>query len=299
MDLAALKIFAAVVSEGSVTGAAKRLHRVQSNVTTRIRQLEQDLGVALFIREGKRLHLAPEGQLLLDYAQRLLALAEEARTAMQDPRPRGVLRLGAMESTAAVRLPEPLNRYHQLYPDVTLELRIGNPQVLGAAILAGELDAALVAEPIADAPFDKVTVFEEEPVIVSAAGRTQPGRKPALPRTMIAFEPGCPHRARLEGWYAQRGDMPDRVIELGSYHAMLGCVAAGMGIALLPRSVLATFPDNMRLQVHKLPPGENRVDTVMIWRKGAGSPKILALQKVLIEQKQAGRTGSGRKTRAH
>ncbi len=287
MDLAALKIFVAVVREGSVTAAAKRLHRVQSNVTTRIRQLEQDLGVALFIREGKRLHLAPEGQLLLDYAVRLLALADEARTAMQDPRPRGVLRLGAMESTAAVRLPEPLNRYHQLYPDVTLELRIGNPKVLGAAILAGELDAALVAEPIAEAPFDKVAVFVEEPVIVSAAGRPQPGGKSASPTTMIAFEPGCPHRARLEGWYAQRGDMPERVIELGSYHAMLGCVAAGMGIALLPRSVLATFPDTMRLQVHKLPPGQNRVDTVMIWRKGAASPKLLALQKVLSEQEQA------------
>ncbi|WP_315838230.1 LysR family transcriptional regulator [Bradyrhizobium prioriisuperbiae] len=293
MDLAALKIFVAVVREGSVTGAAKRLHRVQSNVTTRIRQLEQDLGVALFIREGKRLHLAPEGQLLLDYADRLLALADEARAAMQDPRPRGVLRLGSMESTAAVRLPEPLNRYHQLYPDVTLELHIGNPQVLGSAILAGELDAALVAEPIADGPFDKVAVFEEEPVIVAAAGRS--GRKDALPRTMIAFEPGCPHRARLENWFAQRGEMPERIIELGSYHAMLGCVAAGMGIALLPKSVLATFPDNMRLQVHKLPQGENRVDTVMIWRKGGGSPKILALQKVLSEGKPAGR-GGRRKT---
>ena len=137
MDLSDLRIFCAVVREGGVTRAAKRLHRVQSNITTRVRQLEEDLGTALFIREGKRLHLAPAGQVLLDYADRLLALAEEARTAVQDPRPRGTFRLGAMESTAAVRLPGPLSDYHQRFPDVTLELRTGNPQVLAAAILAG------------------------------------------------------------------------------------------------------------------------------------------------------------------
>lgn len=66
MDLSDLKIFSAVVREGSVTRAAQRLFRVQSNVTTRIRQLEEDVGVSLFIRQGKRLHLSPAGQVLLD-----------------------------------------------------------------------------------------------------------------------------------------------------------------------------------------------------------------------------------------
>ncbi len=65
-------------TEGGITAAARRLHRVQSNVTTRVRQLEEDLEVALFSREGKRLRLTPAGRRLLDYADRLLALAEEA-----------------------------------------------------------------------------------------------------------------------------------------------------------------------------------------------------------------------------
>jgi DNA-binding transcriptional LysR family regulator len=281
MDLSDLRIFTAVVREGSVTGAAKRLNRVQSNVTTRIRQLEDDLDVALFIREGKRLRLAPAGQALLGHAERLLKMADEARAAVRDPKPRGVLRLGAMESTAAVRLPAALNEYHRRHPEVTLELRTGNPGVLAAAILAGELDAALVAEPIADAPFEKVFVFEEEPVIVSAAGQPQIGRKAGFPKTIIAFEHGCPHRKRLETWYAKHGEMPERIVELGSYHAMLSCVAAGMGIALLPRSVLTTFPESRRLAVHNLPSGENRSETVLIWRKGAGSPNIEALRQIL------------------
>src|SRR5262249_23443707 len=168
MDLTDLRIFRSVVREGGVTRAAARLHRVQSNVTTRIRQLEEDLGVALFIRARKRLHLAPAGQVLLDYADRLLALADEARAAVRDQRPRGVFRLGAMESTAAVRLPGPLAEYHRRHPDVTLELRTGNPQTLAAAVLAGELDAALVAEPIARAPFAKGAAFWEELGLVAA-----------------------------------------------------------------------------------------------------------------------------------
>ena len=110
MELAELRIFRAVVNEGGVTRAAERLHRVQSNVTTRIRQLEEKLGTELFIREGKRLRLTPSGQVLLGFADRLLALADEAGAAVLDPRPRGTFRLGAMESTAAVRLPEPLSR---------------------------------------------------------------------------------------------------------------------------------------------------------------------------------------------
>jgi DNA-binding transcriptional LysR family regulator len=287
MDLSDLKIFCAVVREGGITRAAQRLHRVQSNVTTRIRQLEQDVGIALFVREGKRLHLSPAGQVLLGYAERLLSLAEEARNALQDPRPRGVLRLGAMESTAAVRLPGPVNDYHRLYPDVALELRTGNPPALSKALLAHELDAALVTLPIADALFEKVAVFEEEPVIVAAAGTPAIGKggNGWFPSTIIAFEHGCPHRKRLEDWYARRHRMPERTVELGSYHAMLGCVAAGMGVALLPRSVLSTFPESRRLRVHRLPPGENRAVTYLIWRKGADSPKVQALRMILTRQR--------------
>jgi DNA-binding transcriptional LysR family regulator len=281
VDLSDLRIFATVVREGGVTRAAEKLNRVQSNVTTRIRQLEQDLDVTLFLREGKRMHLAPAGQALLGYADRLLTLADEARASVRDPRPRGVFRLGSMESTAAVRLPKALNEYHRLHPEVTLELRIGNPVELATAILAGELDAALVAEPIADTPFDKAFAFQEEPVLVSAAGRHPVGKRQQFPATIVAFEHGCPYRKRLENFYAKRGEMPGRIVELGSYHAMLGCVAAGMGVALLPKSVLSTFPESKRLSVQQLPPGENRADTVLIWRKGAGSPNIKALQDIL------------------
>ena len=287
MDLSDLRIFRAVVEAGGITAAARQLHRVQSNVTTRVRQLEENLGVELFIREGKKLHLSPAGQVLLDYADRLLTLADEARNAVQDPSPRGLFRLGAMESTAAVRLPGPLAEYHRRYPQVTLELHTGNPQQLATAILAGELDAALVAEPVADAPFEKTLAFEEELVLVAAADHPPIDTEGDAPETVIAFEVGCPHRKRLETWYEGRGDMPARTIEMSSYHVMLGCVVAGMGVSLLPRAVLSGYPERDRLSVHPLPPGQDKAETVLIWRKGAGSPKIAALNEILKESRVA------------
>src|SRR5258705_12243488 len=267
MDLSDLLIFSAVMREGGVTRAAERLHRVQSNVTTRIRQLEEDLAVPLFIREGKRLHLAPAGQVLLGYAERLLALADEARGAVQDSSPRGTFRLGAMESTAAVRLPGLLSEYHRRHPGVVLELRTGNPQVLGGAILAGDLDAALVAEPIADAPFEKTFAFDEELVIVGAANHPPIGKSGGLAPTTTVFAHGCPHRKRLEEWYSNRPDMPERTLRFASDHAILGCSRAGMGLAPIPKSVLTTFPERKRLSVHLLARAENCAQTVLIWRK--------------------------------
>ncbi len=281
MELSDLRIFRAVVDEGGITRAAEKLLRVQSSVTTRIKQLEEDLDTQLFLRQGKKLHLTPAGHTLLDYARRLQALSDEARNAVQDPRPRGVFRLGAMESTAAVRLPRPLTEYYRRFPEVDLQLRTGNPTQLATAILAGELDAALVAEPIADGPFDRITAFEEDLVLVAKKDHPTVCDDQPLPPTIIAFEHGCPHRKRLESWYEQRGDMPRHTVQLSSYHAMMGCVVVGMGVALLPGSVLDTFPENHLLSRHTPPPGLDKAETLLIWRKGAMSPKIDALVEIL------------------
>jgi len=283
MDLSDLHIFRSVVRAGGVTRAAEQLNRVQSNITTRVRQLEADLGVDLFIREGKRLHLSPAGRLLLDYADRLLGLAQEAREALHDDTPRGLLRLGAMESTASVRLPVPMNEYLRRYPDVSLELRTSNPLKLSAALLNGEIDAVIAAEPLADAPFEKVPLYDEEIVIIAAAGHARiKSPKDASPHAVLAFETGCPYRLRLENWFAHSGEMPDRIVEISSYHAMLGCVVAGMGISLVPRMVLSTFPDARLLSLHRLPPGLDRALTVLMWRKGTLSPKVRALRDLLV-----------------
>lgn len=296
MDLSDLLIFRAVHQAGGITRAAEKLNRVQSNITTRVQQLEQDLGVELFIRNGKKLHLSPAGAILLDYADRLLDLADEAREAVHDTKPRGMLRLGSMESTAAIRLPEPLIEFHQRYPDVKLELRTGVPLDLSTAVLTGELDAALVAEPIADAPFEKLPLFDEELVLVAPPGHRRIVSPADLnPQVVLAFEANCPYRKRLEQWFAQAGEMPTRIIEMSSYHTMLGCAVAGMGIALLPRMVIDSTPQAKFLSVHHLPANLGRIPTALIWRKGTLSPKVRALKEILEKAGNKARTPTRKK----
>lgn len=282
MELSDLQIFRAVARCGGITRAAAQLHRVQSNVTTRVKQLEQALGVDLFLRDGRRLQLSPAGTVLLGYADRLLALAQEARAALKEAEPGGLLRLGAMESTAAARLPAPLSRYHRRYPNVQLELRTGPTLRLVHLVLRGELDAALVSEPLADERIEKAAAFNEELVLVAAADHPRI-RKPAdvRVRTLLAFESGCSYRERLEEWFATARVLPERTVELSSYHAILGCAAAGMGVALVPRSVLEGLPARTQLSIHSLPPRYARAKTVLIWRSQAGSPNVQSLAEAL------------------
>jgi DNA-binding transcriptional LysR family regulator len=285
MDLGDLRIFRAVVEEGGVTRAAEKLSRVQSNVTTRVRQLEDRLGVTLFLREGRQMRLTPEGQALYGYAGQLLELAEEAQAAISDPTPSGVFRLGSGESTAAVRLPGPLSRYLERWPKVELKLSIGNPVTLSSQVLAGDLEAAFFAEPVGEG-LDSVPAFVEELVIVTAVGHP-PVTPGALPEAILVFEQGCPHRRAIEHLYADCGCRPAQSIEIASYHAMLGCAVVGMGAALMPRSVLGTFPEAGRLKVHPLPEGRNRLTTRLAWRLGAPSPRVAALAELIAGEAAA------------
>jgi DNA-binding transcriptional LysR family regulator len=288
MELADLHVFRTVVEAGGITRAAERLHRVQSNVTTRIKQLEEELGVALFVRERRRLQLAPAGKALLGYAERILALAAEAREAVQGSRPSGVLRLGAMESTAAVRLPRPLATFHARYPDVSVELSTGDTATLAPQVLAGTLDAALVVEPVSDPRLETLPIYDEELVIVADTGHP----RIASPRdvkkpTLLAFHPGCPHRSRLERWFQRDGAVIDRVVELSSYHAILGCAVAGMGVALMPKSVLDSYAERRRLSVHALAGEFRSARTLLISRKDTAQAKVRALADVLLAERAA------------
>lgn len=292
MDLAALTVFRAVVRENGVTRAAAKLNRVQSNVTARIKQLEAELGTALFARDGRRLVLTPAGETLLPYAERLLALADEARNALADTRPRGRLALGTMESTAASRLPAPLARYHQQWPDVALELTTDTSKCLIERLRKYEIDAALLARPpepdTLDDTLEAVPVFRETLVMLTPRGhRPIRAASDIALSTLVAFERGCAYRGYVERWYAEHGIRPARVLELGSYHAIVACVAAGAGVAVAPRSVLDVLARGLHnVAIHPLVEFE-AIETLLVWRRGQASAALAALRDTLLEPPNA------------
>jgi DNA-binding transcriptional LysR family regulator len=279
LDLESLEIFRAVVTEGGVLRAAARLNRVQSNITTRVRQLEERLGVALFRRNGRGLALTAEGHRLLSYAERLLQLSDEATLALRDGRPMGRFRLGSLESAAGVRLPPILARFHALYPDVTVELCTAPTAPLIEKVLKFEIDAAFVSEPFLAPGLETLPMFEEELIVISPPGASAETAAQLAGRTIIAFARGCSYRRRLEEWLAGAAASPERILEFASYHAIAACVAAGAGVAILPRSVLESLPARDQVTRHVLPPEIARNRTHLVWR-APSSPALDALMEI-------------------
>jgi len=282
MDLTELRIFKAVAEQGGILRAASTLNRVQSNVTTRVKRLEARLGTRLFNREGRRLVLSAEGKILLDYAERLLRLSSEAQAAVKGRAPHGALKVGALESTAATRLPQVLARFHKAHPAVRLELATGTTAALAARVMRGELDAAFIAEPFAARNLEAEPAFTEELVLITPKSHprvTTP--KDLRDSTILAFASGCAYRRRLESWLGRSSMVAERVMEYGSYHAIVACAAAGSGIAVVPRSVLRASGMEGQLAVHALPPKIANARTLLVWRRGHQSAALEALRKEL------------------
>src|SRR5215467_2019257 len=281
IDLESLKIFRTVVDEGGVIRAANKLNRVQSNVTTRIRQLEEHLGTRLFRREGRFIRLSAEGQTLVVYADRLLRLADEAVSEMRTGKPKGVFRLGALESTAGSRLAPILSRYHTLYPDVVVELATGTAGALVTRVMNFELEAAFVSEPFTAPGLDARPVFEERLVLVTSrvirkvSGPADLGRS-----TLIAFAQGCSYRRRIEDWLESANVTPERILEFASYQAIIACVAAGTGFAVVPKSVLEALRATRSVRQHVLPKRFSHNRTYIVWN-GNPSPLLNGLLTLL------------------
>ena len=282
MDLVELQIFKAVAEQGGITKAAQALHRVQSNVTTRVKQLEERLGTALFHRHGRRLVLSDEGKVLLDYAEQMLRLSSEAQAALKGRGPHGVFKLGALESTAATRLPPVLARYHRDHPAVRLELVTGTSGALVDRVLRGEIEAAFVAEPFAEKNLETQHTFTEELVLITPKGHRRVTRPQDIDeRVVLAFTTGCSYRRRLESWLGRSSIVAERVMEYGSYHAITACVAAGGGIAVVPKSVLRTTGVEGQVAVHPLPASVADAKTMLVWRAGHRSAPLDALRQEL------------------
>lgn len=280
LDLESLDIFRAVVQAGGVVRAATRLNRVQSNVTTRIKQLEARLGVRLFQRQGRSLVLTPSGQTLLTHAEHLLRTADDVESAMRLSAANETLRIGSMESTAGSRLPQVLTRLHQQHPQVRIELQTGTTAAMTRMVQQYELDLAFVGEPFSVKGLQAKPVFEEELILITH--RSHPPVTEATDlemQTLLAFAAGCSYRKRLEDWLAMSGVHAEQVLELSSYQAIIACAAAGAGCALVPASLLNALQAQHDVRCHRLPDKVRLNRTHIIWKSAPSSAveKLFAL----------------------
>jgi DNA-binding transcriptional LysR family regulator len=279
-------MFEAVARLGVMGRAARELNTVQSNVTARIRSLEESLGCRLFERHAAGVMLTDAGRRLLPYAQRLPRLLEDAaRAARDDGTPRGKLMVGSLETTAALRLGPLLADYARACPEVDLTLRPGTTCELVAAVREGSVDGAFVCGPVVDPEIEARPMFREELAVLAAAKTcSMEALIGASEVRIVVLRAGCSYRQRLEALLARRGIPAPRLMEFGTLEAIFACVAAGLGITLLPRALADTVRAGTELSVLTLPPAEAMVETVFLRRRDAFASSALKIFLARAEQ---------------
>jgi DNA-binding transcriptional LysR family regulator len=271
MDAADLRVFQSVAVTGSMNKAALELNTVQSNVTARIKSLEDEVGFALFERTNRGVTLTAAGRRLLPFAARAARLLDDARRAVADEgTPSGALVVGSLETTAALRLSPILAEFAATYPAVDLSLRTGTSCELVDQVLDRSLEGAYVCGPV-NHPDLLVEPFVREELVILTAPAVADfeilAAKPDL--KIVVLRAGCSYRLRLEAMLARRGIVGVRQLEFGTLEAIIGCVGAGLGVTLLPRALLGSVWEHGRVRIHPLPDDEGWVDTVFIRHREA------------------------------
>src|SRR6202045_1978394 len=207
MDAADLRVFQSVADTGSMNKAALVLNTVQSNVTARIKSLEDEVGFALFERTSRGVTLTAAGRRLLPFAARAARLLDDARRAIADDgTPSGALVVGSLETTAALRLSPILAEFAATYPAVDLSLRTGTSCELVDQVLDRSLEGAYVCGPVNHPDLLVEPFAREELVILTAPAVAAFDALAATPELrIIVLKIGCSYRLQLEALLARRG----------------------------------------------------------------------------------------------
>jgi DNA-binding transcriptional LysR family regulator len=268
MDVTDLKVVDAVARHGSMNKAASELNTVQSNVSARIRSLEDELGVALFQRSARGVQVTPAGRRILPFAARLSRLLSDASCAARDDgHPKGVFEIGTLETTLALRLPRLIAKFAKAYPEVRPVIRTGTTCSLIQGVIDCKLEGAFVVGPVNHPELLSEQAFREELVLVtSCAIDTLDALATVDNLKTVVFRIGCSYRQRLDSLLANLGILAPEPLEFGSIEAIIACVSAGVGVTLLPKGVVASALREGLVNVHELAPEIADVETVFVRR---------------------------------
>lgn len=274
MELRQLLIFRTAAQTLNFTQTANMLGYVQSNVTAQIKSLEEEFGVPLFDRLGRQVALTDAGKRLLDYAENLLDMAEEAHHVVSNNRAmEGEVVFSAPETICVYRLPGMLRTYRDTFPAVKLTFNPLSTTEHIEAVRSGVLDVALmlVEDDIQAKSLCFQTMIKEPLMMVAAPDHPLAGESGLTPlhldaMTFLVTEKTCNYRRTFERHLLAEGIYPSQEIEFHSVEAIKQCAIAGLGIAVLPHVVVRESMlrgDLVPLDALELPP----IQTVLVWHR--------------------------------
>ncbi|RXJ87125.1 LysR substrate-binding domain-containing protein [Arcobacter sp. CECT 8985] len=258
MDSNLLKVFLSVANNRSFSKASVELNCAQSNVTARIKQLEKSIDKILFYRNTKGIILTDIAKKLLPYANEVVNSINKAEDFLKHIEHEETLKIGTTESSAVTKVVTLLNKIHKKYPKMDLELTTSPTKDLKELLLEYKIDIAFISGKPKEKEFKILKEYKEELVLLKS-------KKNKHSNNILSFKKGCTYRQYMEDYLKQQ-KIKYKNIEFGSLETILGCVKLGMGITILPLSVVQKLNLEEDLFIEKLPDYLKNIHTYMICR---------------------------------
>jgi DNA-binding transcriptional LysR family regulator len=291
MEVRQLQMFRILAEELNFTRTAEPVHTVQSNVTAQIKALEEELGVPLFDRLGRRVTLTDAGQRFRPFAEQALAAMEEGQRAVKvGSEPCGPLRISAPESIVTYRLAQLLRKFRRRFPHVELIFRPHLDNALTVELETGKIDMVIDMRDGVSNPAVQSVPLRMERIFLLAHGSHPLARQRTVKpqdlagQNLLLTENGCGYRAKLDRLLAMQNIRPGHVTEFSSVEAIKQCVAAGMGIALLPAIAVAREIRQHQFKALHWAGSSLDIGTHILWHKDKWvSPAMAAFRDLVRE----------------
>ncbi|WP_160679927.1 LysR family transcriptional regulator [Clostridium sp. C8-1-8] len=274
MEINDLKIFQTVAYEKSISKAALKLGYAQSNITMRIKHLENRLNTTLFIRNNKGTIITPSGERLLKYADKILQLFDELDAEFVTDKHPNTIKIGATQTISAAILPKLFSLFYEKNPEVSLVLKTEKQKTLLDMVLEDELDGAFISGEFSSSKIKEVFTFKEELALV-ASKEIDDINKLTCP-VIVASDINCPYRRLLQKWLIGKNSKA-AVLEFDSLESIIRGIGEGLGISLLPKSIL---PKDNKFFIYHLEDDFRELEVKFVVNNGL---KINSLVKSFID----------------
>ena len=254
MEIRNLITFSKIAALNSESKEAENLGYAQSTIATQMQLLEQELGVKLIERTGRKIKLTNSGETFLKYANEIIDLVNEGKEVIRNESiPKGTLKIGVVESLCTIRLPKILEAYHERYPDVNIELKVGICSELRKMLKKNIVDIIFILDrKIDDEQFIScMDKYEHMVILCSPSNKLMKKSKVTLEdiqnESLILTEKGCSYRKDFEEIFQKKSINTNLVLESGSIEAIKRFVKSNIGITLLPKMTVEEELKNKEL----------------------------------------------------
>jgi LysR family transcriptional regulator, salicylic acid-responsive activator of bsdBCD len=286
MDIRQLRYFMAIVEEGQISRAAKRLHIAQPPLSLQLKSLEEELGVQLIERNTRSMQPTQAGHALYQRAEQIVSMIDAAAKEVRehDGAIRGILSIGSPTAIGNLYVPDRIKDFHDRYPEISFQWREGNTFRILELLDANVIEFGIVRLPVREGAYDMVPLMTEPWVAIvpkktmQQPKRIQLAKLVAAPLLLMHRQSGIRAHDMVLDAFSAAGMTPDIFCESDNVLALLSLVERGLGTAIMPRSTMNLRPADF----HAMEISDCKLESsvAIVWPKGR---RLSAAARLFLE----------------